>query len=184
MYTDGNYPRGIDITYLLDGWKSYSVNYLDKTMFPEESLTKKTLPIRKDVYIKRVLGTRQDRCLHTLTIELSDQRKIMVGSARGGAEFEYEVPDGYLPYVFTGCYFNGYPFPAIINIGLKIVKKGEESEPIDCVEKKGNIDRHKHFDPISEHQSNFVRLLKIEIITVKRNDDKQSSERSFSVSGA
>lgn len=30
LYCDGNYPRGISVTYLLDGWKSTCMNYLQR----------------------------------------------------------------------------------------------------------------------------------------------------------
>lgn len=38
LFTDGNYPRGIEITYFVDGCKSLTINYLTKSMMPAEKM--------------------------------------------------------------------------------------------------------------------------------------------------
>lgn len=38
LFTDGNYPRGIEVTYFVDGCKSVIANYLTKSLMPTEKL--------------------------------------------------------------------------------------------------------------------------------------------------
>jgi hypothetical protein len=92
-----------------------------------------------------------------------------VGSARGGERFEYEVPEGFVPHVFAGCFYNGAPFPTLI--GLRLLLKptnNPEAESVECPEKLGFVDLHRHFDPLRSTKDTFVRLLTLEIKSVVR----------------
>ena len=92
-----------------------------------------------------------------------------MGSARGGEKFEYDVPEGFVPYVFAGCCYNGLPFPTLI--GLRLLVKpanNPEAEAVECPEKLGFVDHHRHFDPLRSSQDKFVRLLTLEIKSVTR----------------
>ena len=100
---------------------------------------------------------------------MSDKSKISVGSARGGYKFEYDVPEGYVPYVVAGCCYNGLPFPTLIGLRLLIKPANNpEAEAIECPEKLGFVDLHRHFDPLRSSQDSFVRLLTVEIKSVAR----------------
>lgn len=93
-----------------------------------------------------------------------------MGTARGGDRFEYDVPDGFVPYVFAGCCYNGAPFPTLI--GLRLLLKpanNPEAEAIECPEKLGFFDQHRHFDLLRSTKDTFIRLLTLEIKSVTRS---------------
>jgi hypothetical protein len=142
---------------------------MTKSLLPYEKLNATPLAIRRNASIKSISGLRGPHILHQVTIELTDKRKISVGTARGGEKFEYEVPDGYVPYVMTGCYYHGAPFPTLIGLGLLIKPvNSPEAKAITCPEKLGYMDLHRHFDPIKNIQERFIRIVEIEIKTVTR----------------
>jgi hypothetical protein len=122
LFSDGNYPMGIKITYLpFEGAKSKIVSYMSPqpdflraqlsvgkaTDF--KLLQSKTLDLRNGMCIKRIKGYRRENILLQVTIETcsskGDKRQISTGTARGGEYFEYEVPDNCVPLVITGCLY-------------------------------------------------------------------------------
>lgn len=70
-----------------------------------------------------------------------------------------------------GCYYQGLPFPALIGLGLRIRQANDpNAELINCPEKAGFVDEHRHFDPMRKLQKSltFNRLTSIEFKTVNR----------------
>ena len=72
--------------------------------------------------------------------------------------------DSRKPIIFSGSYIDGYPFPRLTNIGLKI-KKGDKFVQVD--EERTALEfisnDLKFFDLIKTNRENFVRLTEIKI---------------------
>ncbi|CDW84468.1 UNKNOWN [Stylonychia lemnae] len=160
IFSDGNYPRGISITYLLDGYKSEVKTYLTK-ISPDEEIIKTTLNIKASDTIKSVQITRT-KIITFIKITDSAGNYIEVGDNSHGDQFIGEIPDGFQAHSFVGCITNGYPFPAIVGINLNM--KHQETGAVKFVQPKQlsitvkNMDLHDHFDLVSKHAQNFVRI--------------------------
>lgn len=118
LYSDGNYPRGLSITYLLDGYKSEVKTYLNK-LFPEEELTNVTLNLKSNERITAIEQFRT-KIITKIKIIVSSEKYIEVGNSNGGDHTIVEIPEGYEAHSLAGCMTNGFPFPAIICMFIKI----------------------------------------------------------------
>ena len=85
-----------------------------------------------------------------------------------GVLYSIKVPkeDSRTPIIFSGSYIDGYPFPRLTNIGLKI-KQQNRFVQIDEEQEGQNQDLIqndlKFFDLIKANRESFVRLTELKI---------------------
>eukprot|EP00347_Sterkiella_histriomuscorum_P019906 403339859 len=160
IYEDGNYPRGISVTYLLDGYKSVVKTYLEK-LYEDEDLNIHTLNLKHNESIK-CLEYRRTKIIQYIKITTTDNYFIEVGSQNQGDYSKFLVPQGCEAHSLIGCMTTGFPFPAMICMAMKIQNQltGQIEICQNQIDQKTykNLDLHQHFDVVREIGENFVRI--------------------------
>ena len=118
LFYDGNYPRGVTYTYLLDGYKSKVLTYVTK-LHEDEVLIRKSIDFNNKALLESIEYYRTS-IISWIKITSSCGKFIEVGERRLGDQHIYKVPKDCIPYGMIGCVQGRYPFPNILLIQIKV----------------------------------------------------------------